>query len=254
MENKTTVLIRRVFGIVLSVSLILAGICFIAGCLSIYYSGDKPYSRQAVADTFSKIAVPVYLCIALTVIGFVLEFILPLAENNKRTAKVPAMIRKALLAKKNVDGADVKITDAINKEEKGRRIHVLIRTLLLVIGSVVFLIFALDPGNFHTSDINSSMTRAMWVLIPCLAVPFAYSVFTAYYCNKSIVREIELIKQLPAAKDKTQAKESSVSVNVVRIVILCIGVAILVWGFISGGTADVLTKAVNICTECIGLG
>ncbi len=254
MKNKTTVLIHRIFGIVLSASLILAGICFITGCLSIYYSGDTPYSREAVADVFSKIAVPVYVCIALTVIGFILEFILPLAENIKRTEKVPEMIRKALLDKKTFDGADPDTLNIINKEEKSRRIHVLIRTLLLVIGAVVFLIYALNPDNFHSSEINSSIIGAMWVLIPCLAVPFAYSVFTAYYCNKSIAREIELIKQLPAAKDKTEKKQSSVTVNAVRIVILCIGVAILVWGFLSGGTADVLTKAVNICTECIGLG
>ena len=33
-----------------------------------------------------------------------------------------------------------------------------------------------------------------------------------------------------------------------------VGLVILVYGFFAGGTADVLTKAVNICTECVGLG
>ncbi|MBE5939024.1 MAG: thioredoxin [Lachnospiraceae bacterium] len=39
-----------------------------------------------------------------------------------------------------------------------------------------------------------------------------------------------------------------------RISLLVIGLALLIFGFISGGTADVITKAINICTECIGLG
>ncbi|MBQ8580085.1 MAG: thioredoxin [Oscillospiraceae bacterium] len=28
----------------------------------------------------------------------------------------------------------------------------------------------------------------------------------------------------------------------------------IAYGAAAGGTADVLTKAVNICTECVGLG
>ena len=40
----------------------------------------------------------------------------------------------------------------------------------------------------------------------------------------------------------------------VRYAFLAFGIAIMVYGFLSGGTVDVLTKAVNICTECVGLG
>ncbi|MBQ8683609.1 MAG: thioredoxin [Clostridia bacterium] len=39
-----------------------------------------------------------------------------------------------------------------------------------------------------------------------------------------------------------------------RYGVLAVGLALLVYGFATGGIADVLTKAVNICTECIGLG
>ena len=39
-----------------------------------------------------------------------------------------------------------------------------------------------------------------------------------------------------------------------RLALLCVGIGILVYGFFAGGTADVMTKAVNICTECVGLG
>lgn len=253
MKNKTTALILRIFGIVLSVSIILAGICFIAGCLSIYYSGKDPYSRQAVADTFASICIPVYVCIALTIIGFILEFALPLVEEKKTNARVPHMLRRALLDRKDITAADAELINKIKKEEKKRYTHALIRTILLIAGCGVFLAYALNPVNFHSREINSSMIKAMWVLIPCLAVPFAYSVFTAYYGAKSIDREIELIKQLPASSGE-RARRSDLGSNIARAVILCVGIAILVYGLISGGTADVLTKAVNICTECIGLG
>ena len=40
----------------------------------------------------------------------------------------------------------------------------------------------------------------------------------------------------------------------IRGIVLAITVALLVMGIIGDGMADVLSKAVNICTECIGLG
>ena len=42
--------------------------------------------------------------------------------------------------------------------------------------------------------------------------------------------------------------------RIVRYSLLGIGITLLVYGFFAGGTRDVLTKAVNICTECVGLG
>ena len=40
----------------------------------------------------------------------------------------------------------------------------------------------------------------------------------------------------------------------VRIAVAVLGVALLVWGIFNGGADDVLKKAIEICTECIGIG
>ncbi|MBR6784589.1 MAG: thioredoxin [Clostridia bacterium] len=50
-----------------------------------------------------------------------------------------------------------------------------------------------------------------------------------------------------------KAKKTSI-VPALRFSVLLIALVLLIYGYILGGTADVLTKAVNICTECIGLG
>ncbi|MBQ2901252.1 MAG: thioredoxin [Agathobacter sp.] len=39
-----------------------------------------------------------------------------------------------------------------------------------------------------------------------------------------------------------------------RNAILVVAIILVVYGFLNGGTIDVLAKAINICTECIGLG
>ena len=36
--------------------------------------------------------------------------------------------------------------------------------------------------------------------------------------------------------------------------LFCAGIVLVVLGILNGGMLDVLTKAVRICSECIGLG
>jgi len=47
---------------------------------------------------------------------------------------------------------------------------------------------------------------------------------------------------------------TSRQLTLLRLTLLAAGALLLLAGLLSGGTADVLTKAVNICSECIGLG
>ena len=44
------------------------------------------------------------------------------------------------------------------------------------------------------------------------------------------------------------------SVFIIRLGLAMAGVVLFVFGILNGGMADVLTKAINICTQCIGLG
>ena len=160
----------------------------------------------------------------------------------------------ALLGKKTLEGAEADVIDSIKKQRRLRMIHTVIRTALIVVCSAVFLVYALNPANFHSSEINSSMISAMWVLIPCVVIPFGYSVFTAFYFDRSLSREIDLIKTLPAAESAEKNETKDLFVTVLKIAILVIGATLMFFGLATGGTADVLTKAMNICTECIGLG
>jgi len=43
-------------------------------------------------------------------------------------------------------------------------------------------------------------------------------------------------------------------VKALRLGILAVAAVFIVLGVVNGGARDVLVKAVNICTECIGLG
>lgn len=49
-------------------------------------------------------------------------------------------------------------------------------------------------------------------------------------------------------------KENVKRKNTTRLVLLAAAVVLIIFGIFNGGMRDVLVKAINICTECIGLG
>ena len=145
MTKETLIRIRRIYSILLSVVIIVAGLCLIAGCITIYFSGEQPFSREVVAETFSGIAIWIYLSLGMTALSILLEIVLLFVKEEKVPLK--------------------------------------------------------DKTNF------------------------------------------------PKYIGGNNKKET-----LLRLTILFLAVFFVVYGLITGGTADVLTKAINICTECIGLG
>jgi len=250
--------IHSIYNTILSVVIIIAGICLMIACLGIYNSGEQPYSRESVAAAFSGIAFPVYLCLFMIVLGFLFELFSPSESKKMRTPKAYAHILRQLHSKKDLATADADITTAIEAQQKSRRIHKTISMVIVGISAGSFLSYALNSAHFHQSEINTSMIQAMYHLLPCLTVSIAYGIFTLYHNRQSMEQEIELLKQIPNADNAAIAHpatdKSEKQVKIFRTAFLCIGIFLLVYGFISGGTVDVLTKAINICTECIGLG
>ena len=133
------------YKILLTVSIIVSGICLICGCAYIFFSGNG-YSREIVAKTFSKIALPIFICLILLLCSIIVELF-----NNK--------------------------------DKKKYKFY--------------------KPENF---------------------------------------------------KQNNEPKISTKSLFIIKVIIISLGIVSLILGAVFGGFADVLTKAVNICTECIGLG
>ncbi len=255
--------IHKLYGIVTSVSAIVAGICLIAACLHIYRNGvaadaAQIYTRQIVAESFAKIAVPVYVCLALVLGGVVLNLVLPVENAKVKPEKNLPLILSRLHEKTDLASCDENLRNAIAKEQKRRKHMVALCLGLLTFGLVMFLRYGTNPNNWGTNS-TPSMVGAMYRMLGCLPVPFLVTVFAAYRSRKSMATEIELMRQAsaqaPKAAEKAEVKtRSRKPVNIARIVILAAAVVLVVLGACNEGTKDILTKAVNICTECVGLG
>ena len=258
MTTKTAGRIRRIYGILLSLSIILAGLCLIAACLGIYDSGNGIFTREAVADAFSPIAGPVYLCLILVLLGFPLYWLLPVEESKAKPSRQNRVILQRLHGKTDLDSCSEALRRSVNTEEHSRKLYSTVTLTLLAATTVIFLAYVLTGDRFLLPDITTSMKQAMLVLLPCIAVTFGYGIFAHYHNEKSVLREIDLMKQ--AAKEAPHPSEPKaepsvkMNLNTLRAAILLLAVAVLLFGYFTGGTADVLTKAINICTECVGLG
>ncbi len=69
---------------------------------------------------------------------------------------------------------------------------------------------------------------------------------------KKIKQKKPLVK--PKKERKSHPKARKRGVIIARVVLAVAGVGLIAFGVFNGGMQDVLMKAINICTQCIGLG
>ncbi len=265
MTQETINRIHKIYGIVLSIVAVAAGILFIVSAYGLYTDGKaadvQPYTVQTIAAAFSKIAIPVYLCLFLVIGGFILDAVLPREKKKTPAEKNLPLILSRLQAKTDLSQCDLPLCNAIEKQQKARKLHAFISGSLLGFFSVLFLAYACNPNNWApvSGDLNSSMIKAFFALIICLILPCLYTVFTVFFCKRSLNKEIDLMRQASAAAplkggQAPAAKSHLSAILVARYAILTVALVFLVYGLCAGGTADVLAKAATICTECVGLG
>ncbi len=254
MDQKWKPLLLWSYRILLSLSIVAAGICLAAQCLLLYRSGDHPFSPETVAAAFCQIAGPVHFCGAMVLLGFFLKPLLPCPKS--RPEKNYGLILSRLESTIDLNACPRELQQAIHGVLLRRALVQSIGWALLVLGSLVFLLYGANPANFHTAQINGSMVHAAARLLPCMAIPFGYGIFAAYYQKKSMQKEIALLKTAPNDAKCVPEPEPVKPDRTVffRWGILAAAVILLFGGYFMGGAVDVLTKAVNICTECIGLG
>lgn len=256
MKRDPKKLIHYIYSIVLSVSIVVAGLCLMWACLQIYLSGgEQVYTPEKVAAAFAPIAVPVYICLGLILVSFVLQLVLWQAPGKAPKTKQTAMQLQRLVTTRDPAAADEARKTAIAKLRKGRRGLYIFCAAACAVCAGVFLCFALNGASYDpdAAKATKSVIGLMYVFAPCATVAFGCSLFTVYRARWNMEKEIAALKQCPPLSQPAAVKKNGF-VPVVRYVVLGLAVCLMVWGLASGGWQDVLTKAVNICTECVGLG
>ena len=283
MSPKTAKYVRTVYGIILSLLVLIVGLLLILSCIDIYRSGDRPFSTESVGAHFSAIALPVYLCIIWAVGGVVLSLALPTEQTRRKGLISPEVTLARLTGKLDLSKCPYELEKNIRRQRTLRQIFVLVTVVLYVTGATRALIYALNKNNFPAADgqFNAEVLQGTLTVALYLAPPFLYSIVTSFLNREFRKREIALVKEAialcatrpdlcrtpetpvenscsgacPFQKAKSVfTKHQKTILTVVRCVVLAVGVLFVLLGIFNGGMSDVVQKAIKICTECIGLG
>ncbi len=253
MTERSVLHIRRGCAWGTAAALAAAGLCLSIQCLRIYRTGA--FTPELVRTYFSPIALPVWLSIFLSAAGLLAELFLPPQNDRPAPVRDPRMILSRLKSRRDLSAAEPAVAADLEASHLRCRRLALLRLCICGLWSIRFLSYALNFGNYHTSQINSSMIRAVAVLLPYLAAAFLLCLWIFFQVNRELEVQISLWKTLPAlssSNGQTQARGRNLWS--VKTAILCCALVLMLYGWFTGGTEDVLTKAVNICTECVGLG
>lgn len=254
MTQNTTKWVRRIYYTLVIALLVTAAVLLMVQCVAIKRLGDHPFTRERIAEHFAPIAVPVYACLGVVAIGFALSPLLPAAPDSQPDRD--AVTLRRLQAKTDLSACPDELTHAVCKARRARNRHYYITLILLAIGTAIFLWYCMDSRHF-TDDWNRTMIDAMKWLAPCMGVPAAYGIFTAYFCRSSITKEIDLLRTAPREALLPSSKTASPKewwMPYVQGGFVALGIGLVVYGALYKGAVDLLWKAINICKECIGIG
>ena len=243
-----------IYALCVTLSIVVAGVCLMAACLGIYLSGDDPFTRQSVAAAFAPISVPVYLCLGLVVLGFVLELVAPKQQRAAKLAKQRRAILARLRSQTDVQQAPDDLQQQIFRARKLCRLGNILSGALLCMGTLMFAAYLFSADRFPLEDINASVLRCTLAAAICYAAALGWILANAYWSVRNMDKEIACLKQLPRISEAVQPIKEESSVWIAQVLLIICAVALIAYGFFTGGAADVLVKAINICTECVGLG
>ena len=266
MSNETKGRIHLIYGILLSVLILTVGVCFALSCISIYQSGASPFTRESISTHFARIAIPTYICIAGVIGGAILSLVLPVEGGKVKSRRDPEDALHKLSARLDLTACDEATAASIRMERRWRRRVTVILTVLAGVTLLPALMWCVNPAHFSIENLNTDIRTAALFILPCAAVSLGLLTGERLLRHASVARETATVKAAlaavkggaPASKngksDKKNWTSDSRFVWGVRGAILAVGIVFIVLGVRNGGMADVLGKAIRICTECIGLG
>lgn len=250
--------IHLVYGCITAALVVAVGIALALSCIHIYRSGDQPFSTASIALHFQRIAPLVWLCLAAILGGFLLPLFLPCETGRIQAIRDSGVTLSRLTARLGELTAEERA--ALEKEQRLRTALRIGTGVLIAVLWVYPLIYCTDSAHFTISDLTQDILSATVLVLVTAALSLGLGVLCVYLTQASIRREITVCKQAlasrPAAAPAQAAAGARKQPNVwgLRCAVFLIAVLFIVLGVFNDGIADVLGKAIRICTECIGLG
>ncbi|MDE5562113.1 MAG: hypothetical protein K2J01_00930 [Clostridiales bacterium] len=262
--------IRLIYAIFLGVFTVAVGLAIICVAADIYYTGKDTgviYSRAIVGERLTALAIPLIFLIAAIILGAVFPL------YKVKAARQPESTLDKLKARipQSGEGDSVEFTAAQNAYKKAAIIRLvawLVALAAALAGAIATLCYLVDTAQFSGKDVTGEIFNLVKNILPWLCVAFAATiaatVTSGIFASKQVAAAKTMIKNGgQTVAQKAEPKFITVIKSIiakpaftwaVRGCIFVLAVTFIILGIVNGGANDVLVKAVNICTECIGLG
>lgn len=229
--------------------------------IDLYLTGNSPdnfsapgvriepvYSREAVGKRLAAISPALFAYLALVVAGLALQA----AAGEKQKPLNPFLAEEKL---RSLRGRVADLPPEAAAQQRRRR-KIWLAAAIVILGCVAWSgAYLLDAGNFSSLDLEHVVGSMMLHVSPWVVLAFAAAAAASVLHGQSAAREIEILKSAPQQKPGPSASAGKKSaLPALRAALYAAAAVLIVLGVRNGGLWDVLVKAVNICTECIGLG
>lgn len=228
-------------------------------CADIYRSGTAAsnmaengtriqdiYSLETVVQRITRFAWVGILWLASLVTTLVARAAFP--QGEKRTAGISTQTRLTLIKQRTV------LTPSMRREEHFRQWLVAAAVLICAVCSGFIAAYFLNPSHFASRELETVVPTMLAYCTPFVGGGLLAILLAQQFAHNSRLREIEEAKNAPKRSPEPFGETAHRSQRALRIALCLAAVALIVAGTLNGGMRDVLMKAINICTECIGLG
>ena len=258
--------LKRYSELLLSVALAVLGVAFIFSAYHLYLTGGSvPYSRERVGEYLLWL-LPLS---ALVIVVAIAVGVISLGTGSDAVPK-SLIMTTALYKKRRVRVNHEKISPdakAILANENKRRKFILISALCVVLLYVaITLVLSLDFSRYSIPTSNDDVAALSLILFPPALVIVVFATIINRLYTESIERSSEVYKAeiangnadgTPDADCRAVAfvkKNEEKLLLALRLSLVALSLILIILGVTNGTMADVLNKAIKICTECIGLG
>ena len=263
--------IRLGYSIFLSVFTVVVGILFLAEASDLYFSGvaqlgstQGMYSREAVGGRLLNMLAPILLWVAAVVLGVFVQACFPLAKSRKTSRndlKIYVRLRKKVTSER-----DESLYSALKNAERVRLGVRIFCTLFCLLAAGMCIAYLADASHFTSlAGLTSDVLHMVANVLPWAGAAFLLlageAVYEVYFARKQLPKLKQLVAGGGAAPREQRHGLAALRIFGkeyvlwgMRFALLAVAVVFLCVGALNGGANDVLIKAINICTECIGLG
>lgn len=259
---------RLIYSIFLGVFTVAVGIAIICVAADIYYSGkgaDIIYSREIVGDRLLKLAIPIIFLIAAIIFGA----IFPLYQVKAKRQPEDTLKKLRNKIPQSGEGQFSAARAAYKKATIVKLVAWLVALAVALTAAIVTLVYLVNTANFAGEEITEEIFAMVRNILPWLAASLGAAVAATVVCGVFANKQVAAAKTMIKTGDKSTCVQKQepkfisfikalvdkpAFVWAVRGALFVIAVVFIVLGIVNGGAKDVLIKAINICTECIGLG